>query len=239
MATMSRWETLLAVQEHDTTTEQLTHRRATMPERAELEAVMGELAAVDAATAELERQRGDLARSQQRLDDEVAMLRAKSDQSNATLYGGTVTNPRQLEALQEEITSIGRRVTQLEDQELELMEATEPVEAELAELSARRAALDERAIELRAAIAEAESAIDAELAEVRAERDKLASHVDPDLLAEYASLRGRSGIGIARLVGGSCQACHLSLSAIEVDRIKHLDPDVAVHCEECGRLLVR
>jgi uncharacterized protein len=239
MSTMSRWDDLLAVQEHDTKIDQLEHRRRTLPERSELDGVMNELAAVDAATADAEARHGELARSQRRIDDEVAALRAKSDQSNATMYGGTVTNPRQLEALQEEIASLQRRISHLEDQELELMELSEPVEAEIAQLAERRAALDERGMALRVAIAEQESAIDAELDQVGGERAALASGIDPDLLAEYVAIRSRLGVGIARLVGGSCQGCHLSLSAMEVDRIKRLDPDETVHCEECGRLLVR
>jgi hypothetical protein len=40
-------------------------------------------------------------------------------------------------------------------------------------------------------------------------------------------------------VGSACQGCHLALPAVEVDRIRKLSVDEAVHCEECGRLLVR
>jgi hypothetical protein len=75
---------------------------------------------------------------------------------------------------------------------------------------------------------------------VRRERDELAGTVDPELLTEYDELRKRSGgIAIARLVGGSCGGCHLSLPAVDVDRIKKLSPDAPAHCEECGRLLAR
>jgi uncharacterized protein len=238
MATMSRWDDLLAVQDHDTAADQLRHRRKTLPERGELDAVMGELTALDAKVADIESTRGELSRSQQRLDDDVASLRAKSDQSSATLYGGTVTNPRQLESLQDELGALARRISQLEDQELELMEQIEPLETELTALAERRSALDEQAIDLRARIAEQEAEIDAELDRVRREREELAAGIEADLLSEYDSIRARLGVAVARLVGGSCQGCHLGLSAVEVDRIKHLDPDEPVHCEECGRLLV-
>ena len=40
---MTRWDALLAVQEHDTSIDQLTHRRRTLPARSELEAGMAEL----------------------------------------------------------------------------------------------------------------------------------------------------------------------------------------------------
>jgi predicted nucleic acid-binding Zn-ribbon protein len=60
------------------------------------------------------------------------------------------------------------------------------------------------------------------------------------LVSEYERLRaGLGGIGVARLEGGRCLGCQLMLSAVERDRLKGLPPDEVVHCEECGRLLVR
>ena len=82
--------------------------------------------------------------------------------------------------------------------------------------------------------------IEADLERVRTERAAIAGEVEPELLAEYDRLRPQSGgIAIARMVGGSCGGCHLSLSAVEVDRIKKLPPEAPAHCEECGRLLAR
>ena len=61
-----------------------------------------------------------------------------------------------------------------------------------------------------------------------------------DLLADYERIRGtRAGIGIARLEHGTCQGCHIKLSAVELDRIKGLPDDARITCEECGRILVR
>ena len=60
------------------------------------------------------------------------------------------------------------------------------------------------------------------------------------MLTEYERLRSTySGIGVARLIGNRCDGCHLTLPAVEVDRIRHLAADEPVHCTECGRLLVR
>ncbi|HEX4866655.1 MAG TPA: C4-type zinc ribbon domain-containing protein [Acidimicrobiales bacterium] len=237
---MSRWDALLAVQEHDTRIDQLEHRRRTLPARAELDGAMAELAKLEQRAAEVQATRHDLARSQQRLEDEIASINAKAAQHDAMLYGGTIGNPRELQALQEEIGSLRRRVSQLEDQELELMEQLEPVDADLARLAQERAGLDERAGTLRAQIAEDEVAIEEELATVRTERGELVETVEPELLAEYEQLRPHTGgIAIARLVSGHCGGCHLALSAVEVDRIKKLPVEASVHCEECGRLLAR
>lgn len=237
---MSRWDALLAVQDHDTHVDQLVHRRATLPARGELDGVMAELARLEQRAAGIDTTRQELAKGQQRLEDEITSLQDKATQHDKTLYGGTIGNPRELQALQDEIASLKRRISQLEDKELELMEQIEPLDADLAQLGGERAALDERAEALRAQIAEDEVAIDDELATARAERSALADSVEPALLTEYEQLRSHlGGIAIARLVGGSCGGCHLALSAVEVDRIKKLPVEELVHCEECGRLLAR
>ena len=237
---MTRWDALLAVQEHDTSVDQLVHRHDHLPSRAELDQVMAELGDLERGASEVEEARHGLARDQQKLEDEITSLTDKANHHDKALYSGSVTNPRELQAMQDEIASLKRRISQLEDQELELMEQIEPLDQQLATLAASRTTLDDRASGLRAEIAEQEVEIDAELAQVRGERDTLVAGVDPDLLSEYDALRKRlGGIAIARLVGGSCQGCHLSLPAVEVDRIKKLSPDEVVHCEECGRLLAR
>jgi predicted nucleic acid-binding Zn-ribbon protein len=237
---MSRWDALLAVQEHDTTADQIEHRKRTLPARKELETVMAEVGALDGRTAEVEVSKHELERVQQRLEDEITTLRDKAKQHDTTLYSGTIANPRELQTLQDEIAALKRRIGQLEDQELEVMEQIEPLEGDLARLKADQTARDERAGALRAAIAELEVELDTALVEVQAERAQVAEQVEPELLAEYEVLRQRlGGIAIARLVGGSCGGCHLSLSAMEVDRIKRLPPEEPARCEECGRLLAR
>jgi uncharacterized protein len=237
---MTRWDDLLAVQEHDTTIDQLVHRRAHLPSRAELDSVMAELATLEARISEVEETRHGMARDQQRLEDEIAGLNDRANHHDKTLYSGTIGNPRELQSLQDEIASLKRRISQLEDQELEVMEQMEPLDAQLATFAASRATLDERGTALRAQIAEEEVAIEAELERVRGERDALSGSIDAVLQAEYDELRKRSGgIAIARMVGGSCGGCHLGLSAVDVDRIKKLPPEAPAYCEECGRLLAR
>lgn len=236
----SRWDALLDIQVHDTLTDQLEHRKAHLPERLELDKVMALVAEVEATTATVEASRHELQRSQQRLEDEIATISDKASAHDKVLYSGTVSNPRELQAMQDEIASLRKRIGQLEDQELELMEQIEPLDGEIAGLAAERMAADEQAAALRARIAEAEVVIDDELRGNLAERAALAEAVDPALLAEYDALRKRTGgIAIARLVGSNCGGCHLQLSAVEVARVKKLPPEEPAYCEECGRLLAR
>ena len=82
--------------------------------------------------------------------------------------------------------------------------------------------------------------IDGEVAELEVRRSEVRDGVAGDLLDEYERLRSVSeGVAVAKLVGNRCEGCHLTLPAMEIDRIRHLPPDERVHCDECGRLLVR
>jgi predicted nucleic acid-binding Zn-ribbon protein len=237
---VNRWEQLLEVQAHDTTADQLIHRSKTLPERAQLDAAMADVAQLDASLAEVNERREELTRAQKRLEDEIASLGEKAQQAETKLYSGSVNIPKELQALQDDIGHIRARIRQLEDQDLELMEEAEPVDARRDALLGSRAEIDTQAGALSKQIGETEAVIEGELATVRAERDRAAAGVPSDLLAEYEHLRARlGGVAVARLNGTSCGGCHLALSAVEIDRIKSLDPDEPVHCEECGRLLVR
>lgn len=237
---MTKWDDLLAVQEHDTAADQLAHRKRTLPERAELDQLMAALAALEAEVTQVEAGRHELGRAQQKLEDEISTVSEKAAQHEKHLYSGSVTNPRELQAMQDEIGSLQKRISHLEDQELELMEQIEPLDADLARHAARRTELDASGADLRSRIAEAEVEIDRELAAVTDARAAAASGIDAALLAQYDDLRPKGGgIAIARLVAGHCQGCHLALSAVEVDRLRKLPPEEPATCEECGRLLAR
>jgi predicted nucleic acid-binding Zn-ribbon protein len=237
---MTALEDLLTVQSLDTLADQLRHRRTHLPERAELATCQTQLRSMEQRAAATQEQRDELTRNEKRLEDEISMVRDKAAQTDKKLYSGTVNVPRELTALQEEMEALSRRQRQLEDQELELMEQAEPLDADLVTFAAERTKLDEQAMGLLARIVEEEVAIDAELADVIAKRAEAVVGVPADLLAEYESLRGAlGGIGIARLTGNRCEGCHLTLSAVDVDRIRRAPDDEVPHCTECNRLLVR
>lgn len=233
-------EQLLDVQGLDTQLDQLRHRRANLPERSEL----ADLETAEAALAERRRavdeQAAELSRSQKRLEDELASVESKRAETDQRLYSGTVTNPRELQALQDEVGALGRRASELEDQLLEVLTEREPVDESLEALEREAGELAARRDEVRARLAAAEVAVDAEIAAVEAARAEAAGQISDEQLADYERRRkALGGVAVARLVGTSCGGCHLTLAAVEIDRIRKLPPDEPVACEECGRLLVR
>jgi predicted nucleic acid-binding Zn-ribbon protein len=232
-------ETMLAVQEHDLAVDRLLHKRQTLQERAELAALEQEAEALESRLAESASRRDELERRQTRLEEEVAAVERRITEVDRRLYSGEVSASRELQAMSAEVEALKRRRSDLEDQELAVMEEREPVDAEVAEIETQRAALAERAGRVMVAIAEAEAAIDAEVDAERAARAELMAAVPADLAAQYDRLRARlGGIGAARLVNGACTGCHLALPATELDRIRRAQADAVLHCEQCGRILV-
>jgi uncharacterized protein len=232
-------EALLVVQELDLTADQLSHRRATLPARTESANRRAELERIDRAIASATDRRHELVRAQSRLEDEIELVRDKAVEVDRTLYGGVVRNPRELMDLQEELSALGRRQRALEDQEIEIMEALEPVEAELASLDDDRRTARADLERLTAELGDAEAVIDDELAELAERRLAAIAPVAPDILDEYERLRvAFGGVGVARLIGSSCSGCHLTLPAVDVDQIRRGESGPMVNCSQCGRLLV-
>jgi predicted nucleic acid-binding Zn-ribbon protein len=228
------------VQERDTQADQLRHRRSHLPERARLDAVTAELAGIEADGAAVTAERDELARRQAELEAELADIERRITDMDRRMRSGTVTAARDLQAMAGQIDAMKRRRSDVEDSELEVLEALDPLEKRVAELQDRWAVLDREAGELRAAIAVEEKVIDAQLAEVLDARRAAAAPIAADLMATYERLRQRlGGVGAAALVGASCGGCHLTLSAGALDRIRRLPPGEVATCEQCGRILVR
>ncbi len=236
----TRGEQLLALQDQDLTLDRLHHRRETLPERARLADAAKRGADIDAQLAEANRQLAEVAARQSRLEGELASTEARLADVERRLYSGTVTASRELVSMSEEADHLKKRRSDLEDELLEVLDAREPHDALVAELSTRRSEIVAEAEQLVAAIAAEEAVIDEELARDAAARAELAAAFpDASLLGSYERLRSRlGGVGAARLAGSACSGCHLVLSAQEVDRLHRLPPDQLATCEQCGRILV-
>ncbi|HUC38318.1 MAG TPA: C4-type zinc ribbon domain-containing protein [Acidimicrobiales bacterium] len=232
--------TLLEVQDHDTAIDQLVHRRETLPERAELRSIESRLSALDERTKLVRIERDELGSRQSGLEQQIESSKARRGELQKRMFGGQVTAPRELQAMDDEVKHLARHISDLEDRELELMEVLEPLDATLGNAETERVALEEDAARLREQVARSEVSLDSDLSAQRAEREGAAAGVPADLLGRYEQLRKRlGGTGAARLVGSSCSGCHLTLPSMEVDRIRKASPDTVITCDQCGRILVR
>lgn len=237
---MDSLEPLLVVQEHDLALDRLRHRRAHLPERALVATAEADLVALDADLGARRGPLAELARTQQRYEDEAQKLSEQADAANTKLYSGEITSPKELQALQADVDQLRRHQGSVEEQAIAVMEEREPLEAELADLEARRAARAAELAEAQAALAAAEAAVDAEIAAEQGVRDGSAAAVESAVLALYERCRAESAsrVGAARLVGHTCQGCHLTIPATEVDALRKAPPGTLAHCDNCGAILV-
>ena len=237
---MSTLDDLAVFQEFDTRLDQLAHRRENLPERGRLVELAERRRELSARNDLLEGQRHQLERERKRFEDEVSSVDAKIEQETGRLYGGGITSPKDAQALQDEIAGLKRHRTTLEDEELEIMEKEEPIESALAVVREEMERDDTEATTTSERITVVEAEIDAEIADVTADKNVLAADLPPDLLTEYQRRRDSwGGVVVGRLTGSTCSGCSLALPAVEIDRIRHLDPDQVVDCPECGVILVR
>ncbi len=234
------YEQLLGLQDLDVRITQLVHRHAHHPARdavAEVEATIAEL---DQSMVAVNETKLELDGRQKVLDDEVATIEKRRSEIDAKLYDGSVTATKDLLALQDEAAMLKERQDGVEDVEIEIMELLEPVLAQLDASAVTKADLESQ-LEARNADLEQElSAVDAELADTKAQRAAAAEPIPADLMATYDELRNTlGGVAVARLTGKTCDGCHMSLSAVAYDRMKKEPDDAVVHCDQCGRILIR
>jgi predicted nucleic acid-binding Zn-ribbon protein len=232
-------EALLIVQEHDIARDRLRHRRVALPERAELESVATQLRATEAQAGDVRAERDRVLADERKLDDEARSIGAHADDADKRLYSGTLASPRELQALQADIEMLRKQRSQIEDRELDVMEAREALDGQLASLDERAAQLGAELVRLQASIAASETEIDAELAEEDAAWNAAAASVPEALMADYQRRRAQNrGAGAARLVGTTCGACHLSIPSTEAEQIRRAGGAVVAYCDNCGAILV-
>jgi predicted nucleic acid-binding Zn-ribbon protein len=238
--TAPQFDALLVVQDLDTALDQHAHRRANLPELAELAAVDSELAALEGRLAAARTRLDEVVGREDVLEAELAATEARIAQVNKRMYGGTVSASRELLAMAADVKSMEGRASELEERALEVLEEREPLDAEVLAVEGEKASLLAARAEIEARLAAALAVVDAEVDALNTQRATAVSAVPHDLLALYDRLRARlGGVGAARLVGSSCSGCHLTLPATELDQLKRQPPDALVFCDQCGRILVR
>jgi uncharacterized protein len=231
---------LLGLQELDSRADQLRHQRGTLPE-------LAEIASLTTVRGELDDQRrdaqiavDDLTAEQTKVDADVEQVKARRVRDRDRMDQGLITSPKDLERMQGELESLQRRITTLEDDELEVMARLEDAQRDLDSLTEQVSTADERLAALGSARDSKTKQIDENLQQVAEERAPAVAAIPEDLLALYDRLRAsKSGVAVGALRARECGGCRLSLDPSELASIRAADPDEVIRHEECQRILVR
>jgi len=170
------------------------------------------------------------------LDDENKSLTTKIKVEEERLYGGRVTNPRELKDLQAEIDALNHKRESLDEEQLTAMDAVEGVEkiesaarANLAKVEAARAR------EVSDLIAKREN-LQSLISNLQENRSSAVTNISSDDLTLYESLRKRKrGVAVAALANSSCKGCGESQSSSRIQIAKQ-EVEIA-RCANCERIL--
>ncbi|WP_406029039.1 C4-type zinc ribbon domain-containing protein [Nocardioides sp. NBC_00850] len=218
---------------------QLRHRRAHLPQAAVVAELQASKKTTDDAVRDARITRDDLERVQKKADADVEAVKTRRRRDQERMDSGAISSAKDLERMQHELATLDRRISVLEDEELEVMEQLEEAQASVTRLEAELAEITEKLAVAVDSVDVETSKIDGELAGVAEERAPALEGIPDDLLALYSRLSEKMGVGAAELRARRCGGCNLQLDPAEISRIRGLAADEVVRCEECSRILVR
>lgn len=228
---------LLALSDTDAEIRRLQKRLDELPEQQQLDAAQDERTRLEEARADRTLDQGQAQAVADKEDREVSQLRERLAAEQQRMYGGEITNAKELSSMKAEIESVQRRIAEHEDAELEAMQRAEEIDAEIADLDRQVTAASERISELEVLRDEAARALMAEIAELEVRAERQREPLPVDLLARYDDARGRFGGGaVGQLDGDRCTACGISLSYADVNGLVEGPP--LTTCPSCQRLMV-
>lgn len=173
------------------------------------------------------------------MDADVESVKARRSRDQDRMDKGQV-GAKDLQHLQDEMASLQRRISSLEDDELEVMEKLEEAQSVLGAVVEQVALADARIAELEATRSARTAEIDAELERLSAERGPAVEGMPEDLMKLYDRVRQhKGGVGAAELRQRRCTGCQLNIDNAELAVIAATPEDTVVRCEECTRILVR
>jgi len=228
---------LLQLQEVDLELIQVQRRLKALPIAAEVKEL--ELRATDVHhhVVQSQTESADLTRAVAKSEDELARVWQRADRDRELADSGVTARVQQ--ELQHELSSLTRRLADLEDLELEMMQRQE----DLADLIVRLQVTEQ---EVSASLETARAERDRQQQEVvtrgqnlTAKRATLLKQIPEALVEAYDRVRREGGAGAAVILHGQCQGCRLALPPMEVARLLAAPVEDIEFCEECGAILVR
>jgi len=161
---------------------------------------------------------------------ELEITQQKAGAEEMRLYAGGLS-ARDADYLRREVELLKGKIGSMEEEILELMEAREGIEGDLARLNADLESESAHKAGLEAGIRESWRAIDAELAVKEQRKTDIVPLIDEDLIDLYENLRqSLDGRAVGALAHGVCGACNLMLSSAEENETKRQDPPRCIHC---------
>jgi predicted nucleic acid-binding Zn-ribbon protein len=182
----------------------------------------------------------DLELEQAKAEADLEPVRERLSRNQVRITNGAIADPKALSSMLEEVIHLKKRISDLEDAELDVMEQLEAALASQETLRARAARIDANLSEASADRDRQLAALEAEMGGLRQQRAEIAPLIPADLLALYDKIgASHAGVGAAELRARRCTGCQLEVNAADLRAFSAAADDQVLRCEECGRILIR
>ena len=171
-----------------------------------------------------------------RLESDLAILKEQVSELETRLYGGSITNVRELTAIETEHSAVRRSLAQVEESiapaEVAAEHARQQFEDLTKELAEKEKHWTTRLIELR----QEKVKMGNEFNKMLELRNAEASEIPDEDLARYTRLfRSNRGVAVVKVERGVCQGCAVRLPVGELTRLRNSDGPIPC---SCGRALL-
>ncbi|HEY3473778.1 MAG TPA: C4-type zinc ribbon domain-containing protein [Anaerolineales bacterium] len=224
---------LYRLQQVDSQIDQIQARLRTIQQTLENDA---ELLAARDQFSEAEAKHKEAERGLKLSEAEFEKQRIKIEQTEASLYGGNVHNPKELQDLQKDVASLKRHLQTLEERELEAMLLAEETEQALQAAKANLERVQSNLREQDQTLANESAALRRDLERLNSERQAVVTDIASQALNIYNQLRQQKrGLAIATIADNSCEACGTTLTPSQQQTARSTTQ--LFHCPTCGRIL--
>ena len=167
---------------------------------------------------------------------DVESQKIKIEQAESSLYSGNIKNPKELQDLEREITSLKKFLVTLEERQLEAMLEAETAENELSEAGKALDGLKSRLDSEHAKLIEEQTELNVQLERLAEEREAALAPIENGLLETYESLRRqKNGVAVAEVTDDACASCGTTINAATQQNAR--SQKQFANCPTCGRIL--
>lgn len=231
---------LLVLQGIDSEISRLKHQLAALPELAALAGARKQYQRLSQELVAAQTRVSDLELAEQKAEGDVVPVRERLARDERQLSDGSITDPKSLTGLIDEIAHLKRRLIDLEDVQLEVMEQLEAARGLEQAVAAEKSELEAQGRALTAARDEKTANIAGQIAQQDAARAALVPGLPVELLALYDRIRVKAnGVGAAMLQRGRCGGCQLQVTMEAMGGYRSAATTEVLRCAECDRILVR
>lgn len=231
-------ELLEQLQNTDLEIEKLESEKEETFKNSPLPLLKKELNSLNSKLGKLKQEENKISLAHKKADGELELLEQKISNEEKRLYSGTITNPKELKAINDEIASLERLKEKQEEEFLEVELLLEELNGVIAftEKSIKQKEKEIEGEENR--LKEVEEKTINQVGKLKERVDELRKTIPAELLKIYDNRRLKlSRQVVAHLSNGVCSGCQMEVHAEELDKILN-NPDKLATCPNCQRLFL-